>query len=1031
MIRVMSQGRAAVILVNGVVLRIDQNTTLIFNGVEEEKTSLIDVLKGVVNFFSRWPRSLKVTTPFVNGNVRGTEFLVEVDSEKTVFSVFEGQVDMANNAGSLTLGSGQSAKAEAQKAPVPHIIVLPRDAVQWALYYPALIYDCPEGMHSAGPQYAICRASSLLHAGRVHEARAEIEKVFKKDPNNSQAFALESIIAVTQNQKDKARILAEKSVLAAPDSASGLIALSYAQQAQFDIEGALNSLRKAAEVDPNNSIAWARLSEMWLSSGDLNEALKTAERAVELNPSVSLTRSVLGFAYLAKVKIGKSKETFEKAVELDQAAPLPRLGLGLAKIREGDLEEGRREIEIAVSLDPDNSLIRSYLGKAYYEEKRDKFARDQYRMAKEFDPKDPTPFFYDAIRKQSINRPVEALHDMQQAIELNDDRAVYRSKLLLDSDLAARSAGLARIYSDLGFEQLALVEGWKSVNADPSDYSGHRFLADTYASLPRHEIARVSELLQSQLLQPINITPVQPSLAESSLFILDGAGPADLSYNEFNPLFNRDRYSLQISGIAGENSTFGEEIVVAAVQGKASISAGQFHYETDGWRENNDQKQDIYNFFVQVELSPQTSVQTEFRAKDFDRGDLTLLFGKDNFIPTLRQNNEERTIRFGFRHGFSAGSVFLGSFIYKNTDISSHLTPDSPFLKALNIETEDEEGYSAEMQHLLNSQYVKFASGIGYFDKNREDVATMDIVVPDGPPFPIQVTSVENLNTYHTNMYVYSYINYPENVTFTVGGSADFYDGQDKDTDQFNPKFGVTYKPFPATTLRAAAFRTLKRTLSTNQTLEPTQVAGFNQFYDDDDATEAWRYGIAIDQKFSESFYAGAEYSQRDLEFPSIVIDPEATTRIKHFDSKERLGRAYLYWTPHKWIALSAEYQYEKIEIDKEYTAYFEFVRTNSFPIMLTFSHPSGVSADLQTTYIDQEGKFKPQNLPTGVVVSGTDNFWITDASVSYRLPKRFGILKIGVKNLFDESFNYQDTDLVSPLFQPERMVFARFTLSF
>jgi hypothetical protein len=46
---------------------------------------------------------------------------------------------------------------------------------------------------------------------------------------------------------------------------------------------------------------------------------------------------------------------------------------------------------------------------------------------------------------------VEALHKLQKAIELNDNRAVYRSRLLLDSDLAARSAALARIYSDFGF----------------------------------------------------------------------------------------------------------------------------------------------------------------------------------------------------------------------------------------------------------------------------------------------------------------------------------------------------------------------------------------------------------------------------------------------------------------------------------------------------------------------------------------------------------------------------------------------------
>jgi hypothetical protein len=74
---------------------------------------------------------------------------------------------------------------------------------------------------------------------------------------------------------------------------------------------------------------------------------------------------------------------------------------------------------------------------------------------------------------------------MQKAIELNDNRGVYRSRLLLDQDLAARSAALGRIYNDLGFQQIGLLEGWKSLNADPSNYSAHRLLADSYSVLPR------------------------------------------------------------------------------------------------------------------------------------------------------------------------------------------------------------------------------------------------------------------------------------------------------------------------------------------------------------------------------------------------------------------------------------------------------------------------------------------------------------------------------------------------------------------
>ena len=206
---------------------------------------------------------------------------------------------------------------------------------------------------------------------------------------------------------------------------------------------------------------------------------------------------------------------------------------------------------MAASLDPNNTLVRSYLGKAYYEEKRTGLDEREYAVAKELDPKDPTPWFYDAIAKQTTNRPVEALHDLQQAIELNDNRAVYRSRLLLDADLAARSTSLGRIYSDLSFQQLALVEGWKSVNTDPTNFSAHRFLADSYAILPRHEIARVSELLQSQLLQPINITPIQPRLAESNLFLISAGGPGALSFNEFNPIFNRDRLALRRAALPG------------------------------------------------------------------------------------------------------------------------------------------------------------------------------------------------------------------------------------------------------------------------------------------------------------------------------------------------------------------------------------------------------------------------------------------------------------------------------------------------
>src|SRR5690606_34617369 len=156
--------------------------------------------------------------------------------------------------------------------------------------------------------------------------------------------------------------------------------------------------------------------------------------------------------------------------------------------RQGRLAAGRRALEIAASLDPANSLVRSYLGKVYFEEKQYGLASTQYDLARARDPQDPTPWLYDAIQKQTQNRPIEALRDIQKSIELNDNRAVYRSRLLLDQDQAARGSSLARIYENLGFERRALMETAKSLSFDPASHSAHRFLSDAYVNIPRHEI---------------------------------------------------------------------------------------------------------------------------------------------------------------------------------------------------------------------------------------------------------------------------------------------------------------------------------------------------------------------------------------------------------------------------------------------------------------------------------------------------------------------------------------------------------------
>lgn len=433
------------------LLRKDETVRLDANTIITLENSWLDLLKGFIHIFSRVPHSLEVNTPFVNAYIEGTEFVLKVTPTQTDLWVFEGTVRFHNTSGSLDVTHDEAAVAEQGKAPRRVLAVNPRDAVQWALYYPPLIdYQTQrlEGPSASSlrkalrfyrenrlglalqtlerlsqdqrdPQYYTLHAGLSLSIGRVDEARQDLDRELLLKPTDGIAHALQAIIALVNNAKERAFSLAQQASQEAPASPVPYIALSYVEQARFKLEDALHQAEKAVALAPEDALAQARLAELWLMQGKLDQAVKVARQAVTLDPELARTQSLLGFAQLTLMATDKAKMAFSKAIALDPADPLPRLGLGLAMIRRGELKQGRQEIEIATSLDPNHSLIRSYLGKAYYEEKRNRLAMEQYAMAKELDPKDPTPHFYDAIRKQTTNRPVEALQDLHKAIDTN------------------------------------------------------------------------------------------------------------------------------------------------------------------------------------------------------------------------------------------------------------------------------------------------------------------------------------------------------------------------------------------------------------------------------------------------------------------------------------------------------------------------------------------------------------------------------------------------------------------------------------
>ncbi len=147
------------------------------------------------------------------------------------------------------------------------------------------------------------------------------------------------------------------------------------------------------------------------------------------------------------------------------------------------------------------------------------------------------------------------------------------------------------------------------------------------------------------------------------------------------------------------------------------------------------------------------------------------------------------------------------------------------------------------------------------------------------------------------------------------------------------------------------------------------------------------------------------------------------------FEQEERQDRGYLYWTPNRWITVSAEYQREEFTS----SATSPVFETQRVPLGINMYHPSGLTGRIKASYIDQEGTFSGTSGP----VDDEDQFWIVDAAISYRLPKRYGLITLGGTNLLDKEFNFEEQDSVGKIIYPQllvypkRLLYTRFTLLF
>jgi len=908
------RSRATVQLSDRSILRLDELTTVEIRPPQSAGASSgFETKSGASYFFNRErPGAVEFRTPLASGAIRGTEFHLRVlENGRTELALLDGLVDLSNEFGATNLVSGEMAVVDPGRPPRKTAMLDARSIIQWVLYYPAVIdvdelalsdaeknaladslsayragdllvaqSSYPDTRQPVSDAEKIYRAATLLSVGRVEPATQLVQSV-----SSPLAAALRQLVATVKGQP-----VSRGTNLTL---ASEWLAESYALQGQSKLEEALFAAKMAVRESLPSGFALARYAELKFGFGDADGANQLLGQSFAVAPRNAQAHALRGFALAAKGKFREAEEAFDRAIALDPALANGWLGRGLVRIRTSPVlfsfalneraEAGRQDFQVAATLEPQRSILRSYLGKAWSETRRTDLAGKELRLAQQLDANDPTPWLYSAILAEQQNQVNEAIRDLEHSQELNDNRSIFRSRLLLDQDKAIRSANLARIYQDAGMTDWSVREASRAVSYDYANFSAHQFLANSYEALRdpkqinlRYDAPAVSEYFIANLLAPVGATPLS----------------ATVSQQEYTRLFERNHV-----GIASSTEYFsnGDWVQHGVQYGRAGTTdwALEAIYRTDnGQRPNNELERTDYVVKLRQQVTPQDTVYFEGVRGELESGDVVQYYDQSSANRSLQIREIQNPYLFvGYHREWSPEHhtlALVGSlndtFGYEARRVSvfeyNHLPNGDPVSTQERVFGQDYhhdlDGWTAELQHIAKLDRHTLVVG-GRWQEFDSD-ARVGLRRPGGL-FNLFYTNrfqTRSGDLQRQSVYAYDMWQVAEPFQLTAGLAYDRLeyprnhdvpplDRRTAEDSQVSPKAGFIWTPWPETVVRFAYTRSLGGVFADNNVrLEPTSVAGFNQAFrsmipesvvGSVPGTRFQTFGLGAEQKFGSGTY--------------------------------------------------------------------------------------------------------------------------------------------------------------------------------
>lgn len=441
-LRTNASGSLAVLFSDRTQMRLARNTTLLVKKVGAASDSEFELQSGTI-----WARAerggigLTVDTPAAAAAIRGTDWTMTVDGDKTSLIVLEGNVDFANEFGSVSVAAGESATATIGSAPSKTIVVRSDDREQMQFYFPirvafgtvpvstlpapamraerTRILAKPEAARSADDWLTL--AETGLTVDGIETARQAADQARLKRMSLRERARLDLIDAtlaalarnynraavlyaraepaldrerrsVAQYGAFYARSLAdpsrnEKPPVIRDGGPAGALAQAITVGFLNDIPAAIRILKEAEARYPNDPLLPAARARFAMLIDDREQTLEAIDRALSLDPD-NAEALVARSYYRAGVQgdIEGAYADAAKAVEVEPGDSDLWNALGLAQSARNADREAIAALQRAIELDPEDPLSRANLAIVYLDADRPDLAKKEIDIALEKDP---------------------------------------------------------------------------------------------------------------------------------------------------------------------------------------------------------------------------------------------------------------------------------------------------------------------------------------------------------------------------------------------------------------------------------------------------------------------------------------------------------------------------------------------------------------------------------------------------------------------------------------------------------------------